>query len=514
MRKGNAAWWLLGCLLAGSAIAGPGTAHADAVVAPAVHARAQAEGVVRVIVALAPPRAPLARAGERQREVEATADAVLARLPTRGHVVRHRFATVPALALDVDAATLRRLASDPLVARIDLDGPGRGHAQAPDEASVLNGIAMVNDLGLDGAGRKVAIVDSGVFAGHPDLGARLVDEQCFCTRVAGPGGCCPNHQSTQSGPGAARDDNGHGTNIAGIILGTGGTAPRGAAPAASFVAVKVLDQDNAFCCTSDVIAALDWIIRHHPDVDAVNMSLGTFALYAGHCDGSTAGNMALATAIDTLTALGAVVTASTGNQAREGAAASPACIANTVGVGATWDARGGPITFLGCSEVSRQPWQPTCFSNHSSTTDLYAAGALVTSTGYLGGTSVQGGTSQASAMVAGCAVLLAQAAPGATAPERAGALRRTPRTVTHGPWTYPLLDCDAALMESMTVRACAAGATAPTCCAAGEPGCRGGIREAADAARPPAGSRRIDGTAPTLAPGNRGSSHDPTRHDP
>jgi len=489
--------WLLllcaGLLPAGPVAAGPASG-ASPVVPPAVIARAAAEGRVRVIVEIEAPDATLAQADRRVREVTATTDAVLARLPAGGHALRHRFATVPAIALEADAATLRRLAEDPRVLRVDLDAPGRGHGVAPDEASALNGVAVLRDLGLDGAGRKVAIVDSGVFANHPDLGAQLLDEQCFCSSLSGASGCCPNLKAVQAGPGAARDDNGHGTNIAGIILGAGNVAPRGAVPAARFVAVKVLDAGNGFCCTSDVIAALDWIVLHHPDVDAVNMSLGTHALFAGDCDAAGAGNHALAVAIDSLTMLGAVVTASTGNQGAVGLAAAPACVRNTVGVGATWDAPGGAITYLGCTESARAPWKPTCFSNHSATTDLYAAGALVTSTGYTGGTSVQGGTSQASAMTSACAVALAQATPDASAMRRIEALRGTPRTVLHGPWTYPLLDCAQALSGVMTVRACAAGSTAPTCCGPGMLDCKGGIRTVPAATLPPRARAHADST--------------------
>src|SRR3546814_2011639 len=66
--------------------------------------------------------------------------------------------------------------------------------------------------------------------------------------------------------------------------------------------------------------------------------------------------------------------------------------------------------------------QPTCFSNRSPTTDLFAAGAFVTSTGYTGGTSTYGGTSQAAPMAAACAVALSQAAPVATVAQRMDAM--------------------------------------------------------------------------------------------
>src|SRR3546814_5054847 len=98
-------------------------------------------------------------------------------------------------------------------------------------------------------------------------------------------------------------------------------------------------------------------------------------------------------------------------------------IRNALSVAATWDSDIGAVDdFLGCSEASTAARQPTCFSNRSPTIDLFAAGAFVTSTGYTGGTSVYGGTSQAAPMAAACAVALSQAAPVATVAQRMDAM--------------------------------------------------------------------------------------------
>src|SRR5690606_33177344 len=267
----------------------------------------------------------------------------------------------------------------------------------------------LDGLGLGGKGRKEAVIDSGVDVDHADLAGRLVDEACFCTKQGG--GCCPNQGATQFGAGSAADDNGHGSNVAGIIVGEGGVAPRGAVPDAQLVAVKVISADGRYCCASDVVAAMDWIATHHPDVAAVNLSLGSDDTFPGHCDASTAWTQSLAGAVDALVANGAVVTVSTGNQGNVQQIQAPACIRDAVSVAATWDSDLGAVDdFLGCSEASTAARKPTCFANRSPTTDLFAAGAFVTSTGRTGGTSVYGGTSQAAPMAAACAVALSQAA--------------------------------------------------------------------------------------------------------
>ncbi len=374
--------------------------------------------------------------------VNKAVDAVLSALPVqaRGLVVR-RFERVPAFVMQADAATLAALNRNRRVLRVDLDVGGSGHAVVPDESSVLNQVHQLAALGVGGAGMKVGVVDSGIDTDHVDLRARIVGQQCFCS------GCCPNGSSSQSGAGAAEDDHGHGTNVAGIIGGDGTVAPRGALPAVSVVAVKVIDRNNRFNSTSDVVAALDWLASQHPDIDAVNLSLGTDTLFAGDCDNATAWTQALAVAVANLNALGAVVTASSGNQANLTSMGAPSCIRNVVSSAATWDFSGGVINFLGCTDSATAPRQPTCFSNRSVTTDVFAAGAFVRAPGFSGATSNFGGTSQAAPMVAACAIALKQAAPASTVAQRMEAILLSPTRVqdTATGRSYPFLDCRDAL---------------------------------------------------------------------
>ncbi len=374
--------------------------------------------------------------------VNKAVDAVLSALPVqaRGRVVQ-RFERVPAFVMQADTATLAALNRNRRVLRVDLDVGGSGHAVVPDESSVLNQVHQLAALGVGGAGMKVGVVDSGIDTDHVDLRARIVGQQCFCS------GCCPNGSSSQSGAGAAEDDHGHGTNVAGIIGGDGTVAPRGALPAVSVVAVKVIDRNNRFNSTADVVAALDWLASQHPDIDAVNLSLGTDTLFAGDCDNATAWTQALAVAVANLNALGAVVTASSGNQANLTGMGAPSCIRNVVSSAATWDFSGGAITFLGCTDSATAPIQPACFSNRSVTTDVFAAGAFVRAPGFSGATSNFGGTSQAAPMVAACTIALKQAAPASTVAQRMEAILLSPTRVqdTATGRSYPFLDCRDAL---------------------------------------------------------------------
>lgn len=451
---------LIAALLPALLLAAAGTACAGNLPQRVLDA-AQQQRRVRVLVMLRDPDSTQTLASEstrlRRQHVSAAVDAVVRRLAlnasivngnaSTGYLLRRRFALVPAIAIETDAATLQRLRDDPDITSIDLDLPGSGNSVSPDESSVLNNVSPLQGLGFDGAGMKVVVIDSGINTHHPDLLPHLVGQQCFCSSASGSGGCCPNGQATQSGTGSGEDSNGHGTNVAGIIVGQGNVAPRGAVPATQLEVVKVVDANNRFCCSSDIIAAMDWVASNHPDVDAVNLSLGTDTLFAGDCDNANATTQAMASALNALIARGAVVTVSTGNAGSSAMTAVPACLHNATGVSATWDFTGGAQTFLGCTDTSTASRKPTCFTNRSTTTDLYAAGAFVTSTGIDGGASTFGGTSQAAPMVAACAIALKQAAPAFTVAQREEAMRlsRTQITDPVSGRSYPFLDCIDAL---------------------------------------------------------------------
>jgi subtilisin family serine protease len=289
----------------------------------------QTQDTVRVIVALKLPVGPGLMLADRSRAVQQAQNQVMASVRMDDFQVVRRYAAVPALAGIITARGLAALLASPAVERVDLDAPGSGGlAQTVPHIKA----DVLHNIGLTGNGVTIAVLDSGIDSDHPDLSDALVGEQCFCSAA-----CCPNGSWTQNGAGAAEDDNGHGTHVTGIITGNGQVAPVAVAPGTNIVAIKVLDANNIFCCSSDIVAGLDYILADRPDVKVVNMSLGTFATFAGNCDNDTAFTMSFARAINALTSNGVSVFAASHNFGLPNEMSAPACVANTISMGAVND---------------------------------------------------------------------------------------------------------------------------------------------------------------------------------
>ena len=391
-------------------------------------------GPTRVVIALregASLRSPVPDVAARRSEVASAQSRVLSTLAPADFELALRFEAVPGLVGRLTRAGLARLENHPDVRKIDLDVGGRGG---------LSGtvpLVYADDLhaaGITGAGVTVAVLDSGLDTDHPDLADDLVHQECFLDEdgtINGVGDC-PTGSDRQSGPGAAEDGVGHGTWTSGIVTSRGTVAPVGVAPDASILAIKVLDNSGAsgtFTYFSEIVAALDYIITSQPNVKVINMSLGTFALYANECDNSTGFNILGAAAIDTLRASGVIAFASSGNNGSGSEMTSPACLSNVISVGATNDA----------DAVAG-------FTNSNLTTDLMAPGVDVITTalggGVTGGSGVDG-TSFASPHAAGCAALFIEQGTWTTPDQIESRLEASPVRVTDATngLSFPRIDC-------------------------------------------------------------------------
>ncbi|WP_241563025.1 S8 family serine peptidase [Streptomyces sp. E1N211] len=139
------------------------------------------------------------------------------------------------------------------VARVWLDGVRKASL---DTSVGQIGTPKAWEAGYDGKGVKIAVLDTGVDAAHPDLKGQVTAAKNFT-----------------SAPGTG-DVVGHGTHVASIAAGTGAQSKgkyKGVAPGAKILNGKVLD-DSGFGDDSGILAGMEWAAAQGADI--VNMSLG------------------------------------------------------------------------------------------------------------------------------------------------------------------------------------------------------------------------------------------------
>ncbi len=237
-----------------------------------------------------------------------------------------------------------------------------------------------------GAGTRVAVIDTGVQADHPDLFGQVLAGQTFL-------------RGGTSRPIGTVDGNGHGTHVAGTIAARSGngTGIAAVAPDTRIVPVKVLD-DDGYGTDADIAYGIAWATNQ--GVDVINLSLGGPR------------SEAVGIAVHHAVCNGVVVVAAAGNSGPRALPSYPAAAEDVIGVAAS-----DPSDHL------------ALFSSRGWWVDVTAPGVHVLSTlptsldpaGY----NSWSGTSMAAPHVAGVAALLASANPTWTPAQIADALTRT-----------------------------------------------------------------------------------------
>jgi hypothetical protein len=389
-------------------------------------AAAAGDEPVRVIVSLYAPRleARGLPAGEADRALARQIAALEHRFVrvarTVGFSPERGLSRFPIVIGRASPADLARLATLPEVRAIE---PVVALRAARVEGGALVGAPELRErTGGGGAGVGVAVLDTGVDAGHPELAGRVGVEADF-TGTVGSG---------------AVDDNGHGTAVAGILAGQSG----GMAPEATIWAIKVLD-DLGEGDTANTLTALDALYaeRHaFGGLHVLNLSLVASAYKSpDSCDRKPfpPGDYFPATALVLSSFLAAGITtfASSGNDG-VAAVSFPACLSSVIAVGAVYDADLGAMSFPGlCSDAATAADRAACFSNSGEALDLLAPSFCArTPAPGAGYDECFGGTSAAAPYAAGVAAQLLSLRRGATPVELYAALAGTGRPVedAHG----------------------------------------------------------------------------------
>ena len=170
------------------------------------------------------------------------------------------------------------------------------------------------NLGYDGSGITIAVIDTGIDASHPDLQGKVIGWKDFVNGKTSP-----------------YDDNGHGTHVSSIAAGTGAASNgkyKGMAPGAKLVGVKVLSGEGSGS-VSDIIAGVDWVIQNKDKygIRVINLSLGGSQ--------SSDGTDSLSQEVDKAWEAGIVVCVAAGNSGPDKyTIGSPAAAPEVITVGA------------------------------------------------------------------------------------------------------------------------------------------------------------------------------------
>lgn len=239
---------------------------------------------------------------------------------------------------------------------------------------------------------KVAVIDTGVDARHPDLTANVVDQYDVSSGSVVHRGSGVNNDAC---------DIGHGTFVAGVI-GAAGDNGKGVAGVAWQVGIlDIASGDPARCglfADSSLLAGMELAIDN--DVDVINLSLGGLG---DTCPTS------FQNAIDSARAAGITVVAAAGNEEEQfaGITSVPASCNGVISVGAVGD--GG---------------QPAPYSNSNDWVDITAPGGdtahggkPVVSTYPNGAYAAAEGTSFSAPYVSGVVALMRSVNPGLTPAE-------------------------------------------------------------------------------------------------
>ncbi|MBI4150184.1 S8 family serine peptidase [Candidatus Woesearchaeota archaeon] len=303
------------------------------------------------------------------------------------------YETIPTLAVTVTSKGLEDLEKNPRVANIV--SPQRFSLALDSSRPRINATLVhtlsIQGVSINGSGQTVCVIDTGIDSTHPAFQGKILAEMCYCdidgTRGDGVG-CCPNGLENQTGN--ARDSNGHGTHIAGIVAARDGSL-LGVAPEANIVAVRFMDSQG-IGDSPDALAGIDFCIANKEtyNISVITASFGSGVLFSNQasCDNS---DLAFAASVNAAHDMNIFFDDASGNGGDASGIAYPSCLSNVTSVARTT---------ADTEEVIHSS------SNRGPLLDLLAPGTSIVSAALGGGTVTMSGTSMAAPHVAGAALLL------------------------------------------------------------------------------------------------------------
>ena len=194
---------------------------------------------------------------------------------------------------------------------------------------------VATPLALGSASIKIAIIDTGEDANHPELANKIKSQKCFITNDAG---------TSQSTGNFATDEDGHGTDVSGIAAADSGNGLgfTGAGGKSVIYAYRVFPTPDDTCVsdtgsddtcsagTADIAAAInDAVNVQH--VNVISMSIG-----GGSCNNGVDDDSVEGAAVQNAITNNVIVVAAAGNNNNGSPGLSaPGCDSGVIAVGAT-----------------------------------------------------------------------------------------------------------------------------------------------------------------------------------
>jgi subtilisin family serine protease len=366
-----------------------------------------------------------------------TADGIERDWSAGGVRVLDRYSHIASVHVAVPVHALAALAEDTRVDAIVLNRKVHKLDALGNSYMHVNAIQPPNT----GTGVGIAIMDTGVDWTHPELAPLGTKTIAFFDAY-----------HTAGTPAYAMDDDGHGTEVAGVAGALGlNTSAIGTAPAATIVSVKILDSTGSGS-ESDIMNGINAVLTSvgagNPyNIRAANFSLGGYDTGTGAagvptqpCDSE---DPTMASAFQQLTDANVIPVVASGNGGCTVGVSWPACISSSLAVGSVYAQAFQSVSYssklqcnatgtTGCTDTSPNPGTVACYTDSGAKLDVWAPtcplGEPLKGGGYDSNNFC--GTSASAPYVSGLVALLAQASPTTSAASARLAVRNSGQAIT------------------------------------------------------------------------------------